>query len=123
MKPNRPEAALLTGVKIETDDDLPRAAQAFLDLGLKYAIISLGSRGVYFDDGCERGVLPCFEGPIVNTTGCGDAFMAAVARAFLDGADLETAAKRGLAASAIAMESADTINPAMSLTAVAERIQ
>ena len=44
-------------------------------------------------------------------------------RAFLDGADLETAAKRGLAASAIAMESADTINPAMSLTAVAERIQ
>jgi pseudouridine kinase len=49
--------------------------------------------------------------------------MAAVARAFLDGADLETAAKHGLAASAIAMESADTINPAMSLTAVAERIQ
>ena len=32
-------------------------------------------------------------------------------------------AKHGLAASAIAMESADTINPAMSLTAVAERIQ
>ncbi len=30
---------------------------------------------------------------------------------------------KGLAASAIAMESADTINPAMSLTAVAERIQ
>ena len=60
---------------------------------------------------------------MVNTTGCGDAFMAALARAFLDGADLETAAKRGLAASAIAMESADTINPAMSLTAVAERIQ
>ena len=55
---------------------------------------------------------------MVNTTGCGDAFMAAVARAFLDGADLETAAKRGLAASAIAMEGAETINPAMSAEAL-----
>ena len=83
----------------------------------------IGADGVLAADHERKVHLHNLPARMVNTTGCGDAFMAAVARAFLDGAGLETAAKRGLAASAIAMESADTINPAMSLTAVAERIQ
>ena len=86
-------------------------------------LLTLGTDGVLAADHERKIHLHNLPARMVNTTGCGDAFMAAVARAFLDGADLETAAKRGLAASAIAMESADTINPAMSLTAVAERIQ
>ena len=106
LKPNRMEAELLSGVTVTDEASLYRAADTLLaaDHERKIHLHNLPAR-------------------MVNTTGCGDAFMAAVARAFLDGADLETAAKRGLAASAIAMESADTINPAMSLTAVAERIQ
>ena len=104
LKPNRMEAELLSGVTV-TDE------------------ASLGVDGVLAADRERKIHLHNLPARMVNTTGCGDAFMAAVARAFLDGADLETAAKRGLAASAIAMESADTINPAMSLTAVAERIQ
>ena len=124
LKPNRIEAELLSGVKITDDASLRKAAETLLDTGLHRVFISLGSDGVFAADRSGQQVqLPPLPGAMVNTTGCGDAFMAAVARAFLDGADLETAAKRGLAASAIAMESADTINPAMSLTAVAERIQ
>ena len=124
LKPNRIEAELLSGVKITDDASLQKAAETLLDTGLHRVFISLGSDGVFAADRSGQQVqLPPLPGAMVNTTGCGDAFMAAVARAFLDGADLETAAKRGLAASAIAMESADTINPAMSLTAVAERIQ
>ena len=90
---------------------------------MQRVFISLGADGVLAADHERKVHLHNLPARMVNTTGCGDAFMAAVARAFLDGAGLETAAKRGLAASAIAMESADTINPAMSLTAVAERIQ
>ena len=58
--------------------------------------------------------LPVLPADMVNTTGCGDAFMAAIAWAYLQGTDLEGTAKAGLAASAIAMEGAETINPAMS---------
>ena len=124
LKPNRIEAELLSGVAITDDESLARCADALLSTGLHRVFISLGGDGVYAADyQGGRIKVPCGRAKMVNTTGCGDAFMAAVARAFLDGADLETAAKRGLAASAIAMESADTINPAMSLTAVAERIQ
>ena len=40
--------------------------------------------------------------------------MAAITWAYLQGTDLEGTARAGLAASAIAMESGETINPAMS---------
>ena len=59
---------------------------------------------------------------MVNTTGCGDAFMAAIAWAYLEGTDLENTARAGLAASAIAMESEETINPAMSVEALRKKL-
>ena len=116
------EAELLSGVKITDEASLHRAADALLATGLQRIFLSLGADGVLAADHERTLHLRNLPARMVNTTGCGDAFMAAVACAFLDGADLETAARYGLAASAVAMESADTINPAMSLAALADRI-
>jgi len=60
---------------------------------------------------------------MVNTTGCGDAFMAALVWAYLEGTDLKNTALAGLAAGSIAMESRETINPAMSAAALRQRMQ
>ena len=118
LKPNRLEAELLSGVAITDISSARRAAQALLDTGLRRVFLSLGAGGVLAADHNSALHLPCPPAEMVNTTGCGDAFMAAIAWAYLEGTDLEATARLGLAASAIAMGSAETINPAMSAAAV-----
>lgn len=119
LKPNRLEAELLSGVKIESRDDLPKAADKLLQMGVQRLFISLGAEGVYAAEGDLRLWLPTIPGEMVNTTGCGDAFMAALVWAYLEDLDLENTARAGLAAGSIAMESQQTINPTIS----AERLQ
>ena len=123
LKPNRLEAELLSGVAIRTRADLDRAADVLMSKGLHRLFISLGSEGVYAAMGQQRLVLPNLPGSMVNTTGCGDAFMAALVWAYLEGMDLEQTALAGLAAGSIAMESSQTINPALSASAVQGRMQ
>ena len=122
LKPNRLEAELLSGVKIETSEDVAKAADKLLEMGIHRVFISMGSEGVYAAMGNRRVTLPNLPGQMVNTTGCGDAFMAALAWAYLEGMTLEETALAGLAAGSIAMESAETINPAMSATAIRTRM-
>ena len=122
LKPNRLEAELLSGVKIQSKEDVDKAAQKLLDMGVRRLFISMGADGVYAATAKERLWLPNLPGKMVNTTGCGDSFMAAIVWAYLEGTDLHTTALAGLAAASIAMESQETINPAMSAAAVKARM-
>ena len=122
LKPNRLEAELLSGIQIRSDEDVERAAEKLLEMGVHRLFISLGADGVYAAMGKQRVKLPNLPGEMVNTTGCGDAFMAALGWAYLEGMDLRQTAMAGLAAGAIAMESSETINPAMSATAIRSRM-
>ena len=122
LKPNRLEAELLSGVPITDEASLNKAADALLETGLRRVFISLGADGVFAADHSGRVQLPCLPAELVNATGCGDAFMAAIAWAYLRGTDLADTARAGLAASSIAMESRETINPAMSEEALESRL-
>ena len=122
LKPNRIEAQLLSGVEITDEASLNRAADKLLETGLRRVFLSLGGDGVLAADHSGRVRLPCLPGNRVNTTGCGDAFMAALAWAYLEGTDLEGTALAGSAAASIAMESGETINEAMSAQALAQRM-
>ena len=102
---------------------LNRAADVLLDTGLRRVFISLGGEGVLAADHNGRVHVPCCPGQMVNTTGCGDASMAAIAWAYLEGTDLAGTAKASMAAGAIAMESAETINPAMSARLLRDRME
>lgn len=122
LKPNRLEAELLSGVRIETREDVARAADRLTELGIHRMFLSLGAEGVYAAMGSQRLWLPVIPGRRVNTTGCGDAFMAALVWAYLEGSDLESTARAGLAAGSIAMESEETIHPGMSAAALKARM-
>ena len=123
LKPNKLEAELLSGVPIQSREDVEEAARVLLSTGLRRVFISLGAEGCYGATHTGAMWMPNFPVKMVNTTGCGDAFMAALVWAYLEGTELEGTMRAGLAAASIAIESNETINPAMSATLLKERIQ
>ena len=118
LKPNVPEAETLTGRAIRTDADVRAAAAALRQAGVRRVFLSLGARGVYTDDGRMQGFLPCFPGEVRNTTGCGDAFFAAAAEAWLRGLDAFTSARWGLAAAVHCAASDQAVSPSLSVPAL-----
>ena len=121
LKPNRLEAEKLTGVAITDEQSLQKVAQALLDTGLRRVFLSLGSDGIYAADHSGTCRLGCCKANLRNATGAGDAAMAALAWAYLEGTGLEDTVKLTQAASAIAIEGEETINPDMSAEAVRAR--
>lgn len=111
LKPNKMEAEYLSGVKINDESSLEKAALSILKQGVKRVFISLGSDGVYCRDGRESFYVPCLKNiNIKNTTGGGDAYMAGLVWGYMNDMSLEETGKLAMAASAIAVESSDTIN-------------
>ena len=118
LKPNQPEAEILAGFRSGESGSLSRLADVLHELGLSRVFLSLGARGVWADDGKEGALLPCIPGSIVNTSGCGDAFVAAAADACLRGLGTMDCARRGLAAAAICAEDPAPVSPKMSAEAI-----
>ena len=108
LKPNALEAEALTG-----EHDPERAARALLSAGVRRVFISLSAAGMLAGQGDTLLHLPCYETRLVNTTGAGDAAMAALIWAELQGFDLERTARTALRAGAIACEDAGANNPAL----------
>jgi ribokinase len=75
VTPNETEAEGLAGMKVESVEDARRAANSFLARGVGTAIVTLGDKGALFHDGQRSELVPAFfAGPVVETTGAGDAF-------------------------------------------------
>lgn len=86
VTPNESEAEALTGIGVSSIDDAARAAARLRALGAGGAIITLGENGAYFDDGTLGVHVPAISaGPVVETTGAGDAFNGAFAVALAEG--------------------------------------
>lgn len=114
IKPNRIEAEILCGFKIENEDDLRRAGEYFLSLGIKNIFISLDEEGIYYTNGTEIGKLRTKNVSVKNTTGAGDSFVAGVGYGYMNGLSLKDTVKYAIAMSVITISHEDTINPKMS---------
>ena len=122
LKPNRLEAELLSGVEIHSKADAEAAAKVLLEKGVQRVFLSMGTEGMYAATAETQIWMENIPGDMVNTTGCGDSVMAALVWAWMNDLDLEETLKAGLAAGSITMESSETINPAMSATALKLRM-
>lgn len=115
IKPNKIEAEKLSGIKIENDSDLDKAAEWFLAQGIKRVYITLGPQGVYYNDGNDKGILQGKKVKVVNATGAGDAFVAGLVYGHLNELTIKDTAIFAQSAGILALLHENTINPNMSL--------
>jgi ribokinase len=79
LTPNETELALLSGRGIGTEEELERVVRDWQDAYGHTVLVTRGSKGcAYLEEGRLRTVAP-LKVPVVDTTGAGDAFNAAVA--------------------------------------------
>jgi ribokinase len=104
VTPNETETEELTGVKVDSPEAARAAADAFLARGVRAAVVTLGARGALYHD-AERSVLvPAISaGPVVETTGAGDAFNGGFAAALARGLDPVEAVRFGCAVAGVSV--------------------
>jgi len=119
VTPNESEAEGLTGIPVTTVTEATNAAEALLNAGVGAAIITLGENGALFHDGTAPVHVPAFNaGPVVETTGAGDAFNGGFAAALARGMTPPQAIRFGCATAAISVTRAGTAPSMPSLAEV-----
>ena len=75
ITPNESEAGILTGITVDNAGDARRAGDVLLSKGVGAALITLGEAGALLHTRDSSTLVPAFNaGPVVETTGAGDAF-------------------------------------------------
>jgi pseudouridine kinase len=109
---NQGELETRVGAPMRSDDDFAAACAKVQAQGAQDLIVTRGSAGVLYT--CAGGVrhLAAPDARIVDVTGAGDAFAAAVCWSLFHGSDdLELACRRGLKLSAMTLECEETVCP------------
>jgi ribokinase len=104
VTPNETEAALLTGLPVTNIAEAERAAQALLDRGARNVVVTLGAHGALVRNASLTKHLHALDaGPVVETTGAGDAFNGGFAIALAEGKDIVAATQFGCAVAGISV--------------------
>jgi pseudouridine kinase len=124
VTPNAGEAEILLGRTIRPNDpaDAVQAAQELVVRGVCIAIISLEGFGVAFATRERRGYFPALHTVIVDPTGAGDAFTAAVLFAVLNEIPLDEAVRLGISAASLTLRSKHAVIPDLTLERLYEEI-
>jgi ribokinase len=122
VTPNETETEILTGIAVKSHLDAERAADAFLAMGARNAVITLGADGVFVKNASTHAHVPAFDaGPVVETTGAGDAFNGGFAVALAEGKDILQAARFGCAVAGLSVTRAGAA-PSMPMRAEVEAL-
>ena len=117
IKPNRMEMEILAGGTIRDRQDLMDASSKLLARGVKRIYVSLGADGLFY-----RSRTCCLQKAargfcnVVNATGAGDATLAGIVYAMLNGQSEEATLNTAIAAGLAAISSPNTISEQMSPT-------
>lgn len=122
LKPNIFEAETLSGLKVETEADLIKMGQFFLDEGVKEVFISLASEGVFAMNEQEHYHIKAKSVQLVNATGAGDASMGAICVSEALNMNLKEKILFSQTASILTLQSPESVCPDLSLKRVQDSI-
>lgn len=103
IKPNETELAILTGLTMETREELVKGARVMIGKGVKNVIVTLGGAGCLLVTAETEEFFASYKVKAVDTTAAGDSFTAAFALALSQGADDREAIRLGQKVSSIAV--------------------
>ncbi|WEV50798.1 ribokinase [Lactobacillus sp. ESL0731] len=78
IAPNETEAATITGVQVVDEASARQAANKLHELGVDAVIITIGSKGAFYDFNGQSELVPAFKVKAVDTTAAGDTFIGAM---------------------------------------------
>lgn len=99
--PNETEASRMTGIQVNDWDSAERAARELNRLGAKTVVITLGALGALVCEQDRVWRVPAFPVRAIDATAAGDAFVAALTIARVQGRDWEIALREASAAGAL----------------------
>ena len=91
LTPNETELEILSGVKIETEDDIKKAAHVMIEKGVKELIVTLGSKGSLYINEETMNFKKSYKVEAIDTTAAGDSYTGALAVAFSKNESIEEA--------------------------------
>jgi ribokinase len=122
LTPNESEAETLTGRPVTSLAEAGKAADALLARGVGAVVVTLGGNGALYRDRTRSVHVPVISaGPVVETTGAGDAFNGGFAVALSEGRDVVEAVRFGCATAGISVTRPGTA-PAMPARAEIEAL-
>ena len=109
ITPNETETEALTGLPVTSIPEAKLAADVLLSRGVGAVVITLGDKGALYHDASRSVHVPVISaGPVVETTGAGDAFNGGFAVALSEGRDVIDAVRFGCATAGISVTRAGT---------------
>ena len=123
LTPNETELEILSGVKIESEDDIKKAAHVMIEKGVKQLIVTLGSKGSLYIDKDNIKLRKPYKVEAIDTTAAGDSYTGALAVALAKNKDIDEAMDFATKVGALAVtkEGAQSSLPTMEDVANFER--
>lgn len=91
LTPNETELEIISGVSIETEEDIQKAAQIMIEKGVKELIVTLGSKGSLYINKEKSMFKKAYKVEAVDTTAAGDSYTGALAVALSQDKNIEDA--------------------------------